>query len=254
MSKSLTMKKVVHVCNKQLMNNYSVLDYLYDRGFTNETINMFHIGLFPDKPNKLFQEISAKDLREAGIVRNATSSVFTKWNLIMPVYDVYNNVVAIAGRTLLSEKERKKQGISKYMNTVYAKSHHLFGLSFAKKEILKTGSVYVVEGYMDVMSSHQVGFKNVVGCCGTLFSNRQMSLLARYTNNIILMFDNDSAGKKAMSKHVKQKQCNDISISSIEPFISSGVKDVDEYLQKYPIQDLMNLLKQNDGYNIAPLW
>lgn len=254
MNSSQIMKKVISVCRKRLLKDENVLNYLYNRGITNSTIEKFQIGLFPNSPQELFSLISAKDLRSSGLIRNATSSVFTTWNLIMPIYSVHNNIVAIAGRTLLSEKKRNERNISKYMNTVYAKAHHLFGLNFAKKEILKQGFAYVVEGYMDVIAAHQAGLLNTVGCCGTAFSKRQLSLLARYAKKAILLFDNDKAGIISAEKHVKEKNCKEIIISSAQPFVASRKKDLDEFLRENSIKDLINLIKSKDGYNVAPLW
>jgi len=253
--KDRIMSEVAVVCRKRLLTDTKTMSYLRDeRHLADETIVRFELGLFPQDLRTLFADISAKDLREAGVIRNATSSTFKTWNLIMPIRDVRGKVVALAGRTLLSSEKRDKRGIPKYMNTVYAKTNHLFGLHQAKRAILKSGTVYVVEGYFDVMAAHQAGIGNVVACCGTAFSKRQMALLARYAKNVILLFDNDSAGQGSAKLHVERKRCDEVNLSSVNPF-PPDTKDVDDFLASRSAADLARLMKQEDGYaDVEPIW
>ena len=175
-------EQVADFCHDNLLGDTETLSYLKDRrGLSDGTLAKFKVGLFPkDGMRSLFKRVEAKALREYGVIRNASSSAFKVWNLVMPILDVRGQAIALAGRTLLNEAERAKRGIPKYMNTVYPKTHHLYGLNFAKREIAQKGKAYVVEGYFDVMSAHQHGLSNVVACCGVAFSRRQLSLLARY--------------------------------------------------------------------------
>jgi len=246
---------VAAVCRTRLLANAEVMTYLRDeRRLSDDTIEQFELGLFPQDLRELFTKIPAQSLREAGVIRNATSSVFQTWDLIMPLRDVRGKVVALAGRTRLSPKARGKRALPKYMNTVYAKTNHLFGLYRAKRAILRSGIVYVVEGYFDVMTAHQAGIRNVVACCGTAFSRRQMALLARYAKNVTLLFDNDTAGQDSARTHVERKQCDEVKLSAINPF-PADIKDVDEFLSVRSATDFLRLLNQEDGYaDIEPMW
>lgn len=250
--KDRIMARLAGVCRRRLLADAEVMDYLRaERRLADDTIEQFELGLFPQDMRELFSEIHAKDLREAGVIRNATSSVFKTWNLIMPLRDVRGKVVALAGRTLLSPEKR---GIPKYMNTVYAKTNHLFGLHRAKRAIMRSGTAYVVEGYFDVMAAHQAGLGNVVACCGTAFSKRQMSLLARYARNVTLLFDNDAAGRKSAKIHVERKRCDEVRLSAANPF-PPDVKDVDEFLSARTGADLARMLEPEDGYaDVEPIW
>ena len=179
--------KVIEFCHNRLLKDDKILKYLKsDRKLSIESINKFQIGLFPKDLREMFKIADAKDLRSAGIIKHASSSVFKTRNLTIPIRDVYGNYIALAGRTLLSEEKREKKGIPKYINSVYKKSHHLFGLNFAKNSILEKGVAYVVEGYFDVIMPHQKGMNNVVATCGTFLSTRHLALLSRYTDKIVV--------------------------------------------------------------------
>lgn len=240
----------VLICQEYLANNTETISYLHRRGFCDEIIKNFRIGLFPQNFQEIFKYIPAKELRNLGIIKSAINSIFTTWSLIFPINDVYGNIIAIAGRAFLSDNERKKKGIPKYINTVYPKAHHLFGLDKAKINIIREGFVYITEGYTDVISAHQAGLKNIVACCSTAFSKRQLSLIARYTSKVIILFDNDNAGRIAAKKHVEQKNCNEVSVSLINPF-SEENEDLDTFLKTHSKNDIV---QKKDGYNIFPIW
>jgi DNA primase len=248
--------QVVKICHSNLLKNKAAMAYLKDeRKLTEEIINKFEIGLFPQDLEKLFSVIDLKDLKEAGIVKHATKSMFRMWDLVIPVKDVYGNYIALSGRVRISEKERKRKNISKYMNSVYKKSQHLFGLNLAKKSILKNGVVYVVEGPFDVITPHQKGMTNVVGVCGKYLSTRQVILLSRYTNKIVLILDNEAEAQEAANKIISKKQFDGISLVAKNPFSSDGSKDIDQYLKNHSVSDLMSILESKGDYgDIKLLW
>lgn len=242
-------------CHRHLMESEKALGYLRDdRGLTDSTIAHFRLGLFPRSMGGLFTEVPAVALREQGIIKNASSSLFRTWRLVMPVTDVYGCDIAFAGRILPWEEPRKKK-LPKYMNTVYPKTRYLFGLNFARRHIALRNTAHVVEGYFDVIRAHQEGLRTVVGCSGTSFSRRQFALLARYAHRIILLFDNDDAGQASARTHVQRKQHDGIELLALNPFEQAGVKDLDEFLAEHPASDIDEAPWQGRGYrHIRPLW
>ena len=239
-------------CHKRLLQDENVLKYLKNRKLTGETIEKFEIGLFPQDLRELYSIVSPEDLKKADIIYHASSSKFKTQDLIFPIKNVYGEYIAIAGRTRLSEKQRRRT--PKYINTIYAKSHNLFGLDLAKREILKERKVYVVEGYFDVITPYQNNIKNIVAVCGKYLSNRQIALLARYTNKIVLIFDNEEEAQQRANKIAEKKQYDGIEIIAKNPFKNTEVKDIDEYLTKHTTKELLSLLEEGDYANIEVLW
>jgi DNA primase len=229
MNSPKTINRVIDFCHKSLLEDNRGLSYLQDsRNLDIEIIKEFSLGLFPQDIRVLFQVADPQILRKINIITNASHSVFKTWEIIFPVRDGFGVPVALAGR--LIEANNK---LSKYMNTPYQKKNYLFGLDLAKKTILKEDKVYVVEGYFDVIKAHQHNIKNVVGVCSSFLTRRQLSLLSRYTENIILMLDNDEPGKRNTQKILSRfENLNGVKMSHLNPFCS-GTKDLDEFLDKY---------------------
>ncbi len=149
--------------------------------------------------------------------------------IIFPIFSPNGRVVGFAGRVLDSE-----QKAAKYLNSpeslIYIKGRTLYGLSLAKDEIRKLDMAIVVEGYMDLISLYQNGIKNVVAVSGTAFTDEQVQLLSRYTKNVVLLFDSDTAGIKASMRSIEilLKKDMDIKIASVP----EG-EDPDSYVTKY---------------------
>lgn len=220
--------RLTDVCNDILQQNTKIKSYLAKRNISEGTINRYKIGAFPSDLRYLFDRISAQELREHGIVYQADKSPFLNYPLVIPIQDAYGRSIAIGCRTLLSEEKREKLGLPKYRNSIYSKSQHLFGLAQAKTFIRKTNKAYVVEGYFDAISAYQSGMQNVVATCGTLFSNRQLLILSRYTNNVCILFDNDEAGK-TNAQLIKEKHSDNPYVSVSCVFVPKQFKDLDEY-------------------------
>ena len=220
--------KVTKFCHRRLLRDSDSMEYLRKRNISIESISKFEIGLFPQDLEELFSSINPIELRTSGIVFDASSSRFKKQDLIFPIKNVYGEYIAIAGRTRLSEEEREKRRIPKYMNSIYTKSQHLFGLNFAKYDILKTGVVYIVEGYFDVITPHQKGIHNVVAVCGKYLSARHIMLLSRYTDKMILLFDNEEEAQVRANKIVSKRQYDKITLIAKNPFEGTDVKDIDD--------------------------
>jgi len=229
----LFFERLTDVCHELLFSNSSLLNYLKNRGITDETISKYKIGLFPKDLRKLFKHINPEDLRKHSIIYKADSSPF-KWHpLVIPIKDIDGKSIAIGCRTLLNEEKRKEMGIEKYRNSTYKKTSHLFGLNYATRAIREHDKIFVVEGYFDAISAHQKDIYNVAATCGTLLSIRQISLIARYTNNICLLFDNDNAGYSSAKRIIDKFNKNEISkeVNITCKFTPIGYKDIDEYIR-----------------------
>ena len=240
-------------CHENLLNSDDSLKYLYDRGISDHSIRVFRLGLFPKDMSEILKPINPKWLKECDIIKNASRSKFQTWDLIVPITDAYGRYIALAGRTMMSEKERDIKRIPKYMNSNYKKSEHMFGLGRDSiKEILNKDKVYVVEGYFDVISAHQNGLKNVVAICGAYLSNKQLSLLSRYTKNIVLMFDNEEEAQNKAKKIAIKKRRGEVNLSVENP-LPHDAKDIDEFFQKYSLSDL-SFDKKEDLFDINTIW
>lgn len=232
---------IVNSCN-YLLNNYpeaeSCLNYLNSRLNKNSQDN-FKFGYFPsiNNINVLTNLIGEEELLKYNLFyskviedslypRTIKSSYFENYPLIMPFKNTYGKIVALVGRTLLDENERKIRKISKYKNTVFSKTNYLFGLYENKQYILEQDSVYVVEGQFDVIKSFENGFKNVVATGSSYMTANQFALITRYTNNIFLLFDNDEAGEKGR-KITTSKFENLANIRNL--YLPKEYKDIDEY-------------------------
>ena len=261
-SKIEAITKTINFCHKNLLKDDETMDYLVNkRKMSVEHIKRFKFGLFPRDLRKLFEVVNPRDLRAAELIKHASKSMFRMWDLIIPIYNAYDDAIAISGRTRLAEEERKEKNIPKYVNSRYDKSHHLFGLNWAKKSIIEKDCVYVVEGYFDVISPHVYGFTNVVATCGSFLSTRHLALLSRYTKNIILMFDNEPAAQERAHKTIQKKDRSGLNLSVLNP-LPSEIKDLDQFLTTYNVEKLYNLINcsshkvinENNYNNIKPLW
>ena len=199
--------------------------------------NVFKFGYFPNSEdlNILTDVVGEKILFDLELVYNryvadtacmvpVKQGSLSNHNLIMPYKDVHGNIIAFVGRRL-----NENNSFSKYKNTIFYKSLHLFGLYHSKRSALKNKSILIVEGQFDCISCHEHGFHNVIALGGTSFSKYQFSLLTRYTNNLYLLLDNDTAGMNATNKIIK-KYSKFANIQKIQ--LPPNYKDIDEYLRK----------------------
>lgn len=216
------------------------LNYLLkDRGLKLETINEFGLGYSPDVPLALKKflvekkKISLDELVLSGIVYKDEKKVVDRFRgrIIFPLFDHRGNIVGFAGRVLPGAGE----DVAKYINTpeteAYHKSKVLYGLNLTKAEIKKKNYAIVVEGELDMISSWQIGVKNVVAIKGSALTQEQVKLLSRYTNRIVLALDSDAAGSEASRRGIEiaEKEGFEIKVAQIK-----GFKDPDEMARKAP--------------------
>mgnify|MGYP001597296239 CR=1 FL=1 len=227
---------VIDLCHKNLAHDEVAYRYLtVTRNLSDESIKTFKLGSFPQSTKELAKNVDVEVLKELKI---AWLSQFSgdgpckfrdSYNLITPIYDTYGIPIAISGRFLGPEASRKTLGLHKYDNSDYSKHSNLFGMHLAKPHILQKDKVLVVEGQFDVIKAHQHGIKNVVATAGAFLKLEQLAILARYTKNIYLGFDNDEAGTLAINRSLTLKRTG---IELIEKRVPSQFKDLDEYLDK----------------------
>jgi DNA primase len=181
------------------------LSYLKERGFSQSTIDAFDLGYSPEAWDALKIEIESKGfnekiIEESGLLtqKNEKGNQFDRFRarVIFPIHNVSGKVIAFGGRILKSDGKA-----AKYLNSpesdVYHKSKIVYGISQAKSSIRTEDKCYLVEGYTDVISLHQGGIHNVVASSGTSLTQDQIRLIARFTNNIYVLYDGDMAGIKA---------------------------------------------------------
>ena len=218
-------------------------EYIKKRKLTNETLKSFQIG-FSGKFNELYnalkkQGFGEREILESGLVnKNDNGKYIDRYRnrLMFPICDVRGRVIAFGGRVL---DDSKPKYINSPENIVYSKGRHLFGLNVAKKSDVK--KILIVEGYMDVISLHQRGVKNVVASLGTAMTQQQGWLLRKSSEQIILSFDSDEAGLSAKMRalDILQNMGCDIRILQME-----GAKDPDEYIIKYGSARFQSLIEK----------
>lgn len=207
-------------------------DYYIGRALSAATINHFGLGFAPNQWDALLKHMRARgyqpaELVDAGLARKGQKGYYDNFrNRVMtPIIDVRGNVIAFGGRVLDDSKP-------KYINTgdtlVYKKTNELFALNFAKDS--KEDALILCEGYMDVIAMHQAGFTNAVAGCGTALTTEQVRLISRYAKEVILTYDADEAGQKALQKAMTLFDQTDVKVRI--PALVGG-KDPDEIIRTY---------------------
>lgn len=172
------------------------------RGMTDATIRKFGLGFCPAKGDRMSKDALAAGYKQEFLISTGLSLVSDRDGglydrfrdrVIFPVHNISGRIVAFGGRTLRTDKQ-----VAKYQNSpeseIYSKKRELYGLYFAKKAIQQQDYAIMVEGYTDVISMHQAGVENVVSSSGTSLTTEQIRLLNRFTKNITVIYDGDSAG------------------------------------------------------------
>ena len=172
------------------------------RGLTDATIRKFGLGFCPAKGDRMSQAALAAGYKREfllstglSLVNERDGSLYDRFRdrVIFPVHNISGRIVAFGGRTLRTDK-----AVAKYQNSpeseIYSKKRELYGLYFAKRAIQQQDYAILVEGYLDVISMHQAGIENVVASSGTSLTTDQIRLLGRFTRNITVIYDGDSAG------------------------------------------------------------
>ncbi len=216
-----------------------VKKYLKDRQVKDETIEEWQLGYSPDAWDTLNTYLTKKGIKEDDIFQSGLTIKKDKGvgyndrfrnRLMFPISDAQGNIIGFGGRWLGPEEK-----IAKYINSpqtlIYNKSYVVFGLDKARQEIKQKKVSVVVEGYMDCLSSHQAGVKNVVASSGTALTLEQVKMLKRYSNNIAFAFDQDVAGDAAAKRGIEVAWQEDMSTKVIQ---IPDAKDPDDLIKKDP--------------------
>ncbi|MAR95978.1 MAG: DNA primase [Gammaproteobacteria bacterium] len=218
-------------------NGKNTISYLKNRGISGEIAKFFNLGYAnikkPSLYEKLVKEFSQDELNESGLFyTNDDKEIYDRFRdrLIFPIRNIKGDCIAFGGRLL---KDKKNQ--AKYLNSpktkTYNKKYELYGLYEVRQINKRPDSIYVVEGYMDVISLFQHGVKNAVASSGTAFTIEQLRKILNYTDTIYIVFDGDEAGQKASWKTVENAMSlirEDTMISFI--FLKEG-DDPDSYIK-----------------------
>ena len=226
--------------------------YFRSRGLLDETIKEYGLGWAPKSKDK-FTELALKEgykkeyLVETGLCAEwEDGSVHDRFydRVIFPIHSRSGRVVAFGGRTLLSTKTEK---IAKYVNSkeseIYVKSKTLYGLYQGRKAIGDADKCYLVEGYLDVLSMHQLGIKNVVASCGTSLTEEQVQVIKRFTGNVTVMYDGDSAGLHAAVRAVGLILKAGLNARVV--FLPDG-DDPDSYSRKHSLGEVRSFIDTNE--------
>jgi len=188
----------------------NALQQLHERGFTDEIIDKFSIGVAPDSWTFLTNKLDGNKERietgiEAGLLKkneekNRVYDAF-RHRIMFPIFDESDEPIAFGGRRLHEEDEPKY--INSPETVVFHKSKTLYGYNFARDAIRKSNKTIVVEGYTDVIACHQAGITNVVATLGTALTSSHADKLSRMCNEVILIFDGDTAGQLAANRAIE---------------------------------------------------
>ena len=217
-----------------LANNKLAYEYVFNkRKISKEIAREFGVGYAPSSGDALVKfmksrGIKQEDIKKAGLTNRFGGDMFRK-RMTVALMDQMGQIIGFTARTVEDEPNSPK-----YLNTsqtiIYDKGRHVFGLSQAKESIRKQDFVVIVEGNMDVISSHQAGVTNVVATAGTAMTSMHLKTLSRLTSKIKLAFDNDSAGLAATERAIELAKELDIDLFIVS--LPKGAKDPDELIQE----------------------
>lgn len=230
------------------------LSYLRSRGISDEMIKKFKIGYCPDRYSAFYDTaiksgFDPKVLTEVGLCSKGEKHTTDRFRgrVIFPVHSISGREVAFGGRALKMDDKT-----AKYVNSpeslIYHKSNELYGIYFAKNEIVKKDNVYLVEGYTDVTSMHQSGIENVVASSGTSLTYGQINMIHRFTSNITVLYDGDSAGIKASLRGIDMLLEHNMNVKVL--LLPDG-EDPDSFARSRNASDLLEYMEKNQKDFIA---
>lgn len=205
------------------------LEYLLERGMKLEIIKEWRLGWAHDDWRALYDFLRSRDCKESEILGaglavekeqgGKSGKYYDRFRsrIIFPISDSQGQIIAFGGR--IFGEAAKKEDMAKYLNSpqtpLYDKSNVLFGLNKAKNDIRVKDSCVIVEGYMDLIMSHQAGVQNVVASSGTALTENHLNIIGRYTKNLAMAFDSDEAGKMATRRSIDLAMRRDFSVRVI---------------------------------------
>ena len=228
----------------------NALAYAMGRGMPKSTLTTFGIGYAPDSWDSLVKALRAKgytdqELKDSGLVTvsQKNGNIFDRFRdrLMFPIIDVRGNVIGFGGRIMTNDKDT-----AKYLNSpetlIFNKRKNLFALNLAKKS--KLGYMILVEGYMDAIALHQYGFDCAVASLGTALTEDGATLLSRYTEQVVLIYDGDQAGQNATKRAIPILEKAGLQVKVLQ---MRDAKDPDEYLKKFGADKFRLLLEESSN-------
>ena len=222
------------------------LAYAQKRGMPQKILTAFGIGYAPDSWDSLVRAMKQKgyteqELKDSGLVTvsQKNGNIFDRFRdrLMFPIIDVRGNIIGFGGRILNNDPNA-----AKYLNSpetlIFNKRKNLFALNLAKKS--KLGYIILVEGYMDAISLHQYGFDCAVASLGTALTEDGATLLSRYTEQVVLIYDGDNAGQRATARAIPILERAGLQVKVLQ---MQDAKDPDEYLKKFGADKFRLLLE-----------
>ncbi|MBP3550905.1 MAG: DNA primase [Alistipes sp.] len=220
------------------------------RGFSESTIKKFGLGFCPSGGDKMTQDALRAGYKEEFLLstgltlkREEDGRIYDRFRerVMFPVHNVSGRIVAFGGRTLRTDKK-----VAKYQNSpeseIYSKKNEIYGLFFAKKAIQQQNYAIMVEGYTDVISMHQSGVENVVASSGTSLTTEQIRLLSRFTKNITVMYDGDSAGQHASLRGIDMILKEGLNVRVV---LLPAEDDPDSFARSHSAEEVRDYIKHN---------
>ena len=226
------------------------LQYFRSRGLEDETIRKYGLGWAPLSRKALSESARAAGYKEEFLIETGLSIKYDDGRLvdrfydrvIFPIHSVSGRVIAFGGRTLKTDKS-----VAKYVNSpeteIYVKSRSLYGIYFAKNEISRQDRCILVEGYLDVLSMHQLGITNVVASSGTSLTVEQIRLIRKFTNNITIIYDGDGAGIKAALRGIGLVLKEGMNVKVV--LLPDG-QDPDDFAKRHTLEEVRDHIAQNE--------
>ncbi len=223
--------------------------YFRKRGLEDETVRKFGLGWAPSGRTALVDAALAAGykmeyLLAAGVaVRHDDETVSDKFRerVMFPVHSVSGRVVAFSGRTLRSDNP------AKYVNSpeteIYIKSRNLLGIYFAKSEMSRLDECILVEGNIDMVMMHQLGIRNVVASCGTSLTVEQIRLIRKFTENVTIMYDGDSAGIHAALRGITMVLSEGMNVKVV--LLPDG-DDPDSFCRKHTLEEVRSFMASSE--------
>ena len=228
--------------------------YYRNRGITDATIEKWSLGWAPSGKTTFIDAARAAGYKDeyllaAGLaIQTEDGSLLDKFRerVMFPIHSVSGRVIAFSGRTLKADNQ------AKYVNSpeteIYIKSRNLMGIYFAKSEIAKQDRCILVEGNVDVVMMHQMGIGNVVASCGTSLTEEQIRLIKRFTENITIMYDGDSAGLHAAVRAISLILKEGMNARVV--FLPDG-DDPDSYSRKHTLEEIREFIASHEQDGIS---
>lgn len=226
------------------------LEYFHSRGLEDATIEKYGLGWAPSSRHALTDAAKAAGYKDEYLLETGLCAAYDSDNrlhdrfydrVVFPIHSMSGRVIAFGARTLKSKEEGKLY--AKYVNSkesdIYVKNKSLYGIWFAKNEMARKDKCYLVEGYLDVLSMHQLGITNVVASSGTALTEGQIGLIKRFTQNVTIMYDGDSAGIHAALRGIDMFLREGMNVKVV--LIPDG-DDPDSYSRKHSLAEVEEFL------------